>query len=309
MTDEDVVYTQIDWRGRLAGTPLWKRAMYRPARPLLSMLTRRHLGPEYRHRALRYVLPIRGLPLEARRAWANHHRRIKGATVLVQGTGTGWDVVSWARYGPAQIQAMDLYPFDEWPEVATHVGNRHGVEVIFSQSPLENVPLPDESVDLVVSDAVYEHCRDLTAVLKESRRVLRPDGIVYAGYGPLWYCAGGDHFSGRGGPSTVFNHVRLSAADYRAYFEAERQPEEDFQSGGRYVELDLFSKLTTREYLAAFDGAGFEVESLILEIADNALAYRRAYRREFDQMVAAHPGRTVDDFLVKANLVILRVRQ
>ncbi len=176
--------------------------------------------------------------------------------------------------------------------------------MIFVRTSLTELPLTNNSVDAIVSDAVFEHCKDMEGLLAESRRVIRADGIVYAAYGPLWHCAGGDHFSGRGGLEHVFNHLGLSPSEYRAYFESESHSVEDFQSGGRYVELDLFSKMTTREYFDAFDRTGFDLVDLVLEVSSESLAYRRAYPNNFSQLTSDTVSE--DDLLIKANLVVLR---
>jgi SAM-dependent methyltransferase len=301
-------YRQENWRHKVRRTPIWKRAVYRPARPLLSWKAGQHLSDDYLQLRPRFVLPERGMPLEARRSWVNRAHRIRGSILLVQGTGTGWDVVSWAAFRPLRIYAIDLYPFNEWPEVAAYVKDRYDVEVVFFQSALEQLDLPDNSIDIIASDAVYEHCRSLGEVVVESRRVLRDDGVLYATYGPLWFTAGGDHFSGRGGLETVYNHLRLSPPAYREYFRSYREPVENFQSGGRYVELDLFSRLTTRQYFALYARNDFQLSEFILEVSGYALAYRREYPREFEEMVRSLSagGVTVDDLTIKTNLTILR---
>jgi len=84
--------------------------------------------------------------------------------------------------------------------------------------------------------------------MRETHRVLKPDGRVYATYGPLWYSPGGDHFSGRGGLRNAYNHLLLDPGQYEAYFEEHLEDSEDAQSGGRYVRLGLFSYLTTDGY-------------------------------------------------------------
>ena len=286
-----------------------KRILYFFIRPLLSWRYTRHLSPQTLT-ACRPDLVIgpRGLPLETRRRWAAAHVNLAEATILVQGTGTGWDVISWAALRPRRIIATDLFAFDEsWSAVAQHCKGRFGVDVAFRQAPLEDHSfLPDESVDLCGSDAVFEHCRDLGSVLRETHRLLKPGGTLYTAHGPLWFCAGGDHFSGRGGIHHVFNHVLLEPVAYEEYFRSQIADAEDFQSGGRYVELDLFSKLTTEEYLAKFLDAGFRVDNLILEVSADALAFKRQFPDKFAELARRWSGRcTPDDFLIKGNIVRL----
>jgi len=70
--------------------------------------------------------------------------------------------------------------------------------------------------------------------------------------------------------------------------------------------LDLFSKLTTTEYLAKFQEAGFSVDRLILEVSPDALVFKRQYPDRFAQLVQRWSGRcTPDDFLIKGNIVRL----
>jgi SAM-dependent methyltransferase len=184
---------------------------------------------------------------------------------------------------PQRIIATDLFSFDEsWEQVARHCHDRFSVPVEFRAAPLEDHSfLGSGSVDLCASDAVFEHCTNLRAVLGETHRLLRAGGSVYATYGPLWFAPGGDHFSGRGGLYNVYNHIALSADDYRHYFKNHRSETEGFQSGGRYVELGLFSKLTTGQYLAAFAEAGFDRDGLIIELATKAPPFRRQFPAAF----------------------------
>jgi len=99
----------------------------------------------------------------------------------------------------------------------------------------------------------------------------------------------------------------LDPAAYRAYLEAHRAAVEDFQDGVRYLELDLFSRLTTREYLACYREAGFVVQDLILELSRQALAFKERFPGEFREIWATQAGRCApDDLLIKAHLVVLR---
>lgn len=291
-------------------TPAYKRVLCWFARPLLDLSVRGHLGPAFRHLpGLTRVLPERGFPLEARRGWLDRHCPLQGKRVLVQGTGTGWDTLSWLPWRPAEVLAIDAFSFERaWRDIGEHVRGRGGRAPRFLVGTLTDAPLASESVDVAGSDAVFEHCTDLAAVMRETHRVLRPGGCVYAGYGPMWFCFGGDHFSGRGGLTHGYSHIELAADGYRRYFETQRLENENAQSGGRYVELDLFSKLTTRQYLDVFAHAGFEVVDLVVEISGQALEFRRTFPARFAAIAASHPEIATEDLLIKANLVILRKR-
>ncbi|MEH1869825.1 MAG: methyltransferase domain-containing protein [Nostoc sp.] len=303
-------YYNISWlkQDKLHKTSILKRSFYFFSRPLLSLYASQFLSPQ----ALKIlqpslVLPGRGMPLETRRIWGSALCEIKEATILVQGTGTGWDVISWARLKPKKIIATDLFEFkDSWSEITSYCKHSLNVEVEFYQSPLENHSfIKDESIDLCASDAVFEHCQDLKSVVKESFRILKPGGSLYASYGPLWFCAGGDHFSGRGGLQNSFNHLLLDSEEYMKYFLSFLQNNEDFQSGGRYIELDLFSRLSTQEYCEIFKQIGFQIKDLILQLDHKSLAFKAKFPELFRQLSNKHTTKYEDDFLINANLIRL----
>jgi SAM-dependent methyltransferase len=306
-------FAKQDWQAqhRLQNKGWWKRSLYFFLRPLFSRRYHRYLTPEVLRKCRpRWVLGARGMPLETRRRWGSGYlHNLREATLLVQGTGTGWDLISWARLRPRRIFATDMFSFEEsWREIAKYCRDRYRVPVAIRAAPLEDHSFLDsESVDLIASDAVYEHCRDLPGVMRESHRLLRPGGYLYASYGPLFFCAGGDHFSGRGGLEHAYNHLRLDQDSFRRYLEAQRSAVEDFQSGMRYLELDLFSRLTTGEYLDIYRQAGFVIKELILELSEQALEYRRRSPKEFCELMKKYADRlTEDDFLIKAHLLILK---
>jgi SAM-dependent methyltransferase len=275
----------------------------------MNFVERRHISA----RAIQELRPTlvlgpRGFPLNDRRQWGiGDMGTLRDKVVLVQGTGNGWDLADWAKYQPKRLIGVDLFEFDSWNDVKNYVESNGTTKVEFQATSLERVPyLSDCSVDLCASDAVFEHVRDMPALLAETYRVLRPGGVVYATYGPIWYTAGGDHYSGRGGLENVFNHVRLGPQSYRDYFDSQKVANEDFQSGGRYVELDLFSKLKTSDYLAAFRNAGFDIDDLIIEVSRDAIRFKQEFPDHWRQTLNRNPGITADDLLIKANFVRLK---
>ena len=101
----------------------------------------------------------------------------EGETVLDLGSGGGADVlISARRVGPSG-KAIGLDMTDEMLELARANAAEAGVNnVEFLRGYLEEVPLPDESVEVVVSNCVINLSGDKPQVLREAARVLRPGG-------------------------------------------------------------------------------------------------------------------------------------
>jgi arsenite methyltransferase len=101
----------------------------------------------------------------------------EGETVLDLGSGAGADVLIAARrVGPAG-KAIGLDMTDEMLELARANAAEAGVEnVEFVKGYIEELPLPDESVDVVISNCVINLSADKGKVLREVARVLRPGG-------------------------------------------------------------------------------------------------------------------------------------
>ena len=100
-----------------------------------------------------------------------------GETVLDLGSGGGIDVLlSAKRVGPTG-KAYGLDMTDEMLALANENKKKAGVEnVEFLKGEIENIPLPDNSVDVVISNCVINLSSDKDAVLREAFRVLKPGG-------------------------------------------------------------------------------------------------------------------------------------
>ncbi|WP_308257487.1 arsenite methyltransferase [Pseudonocardia lacus] len=100
-----------------------------------------------------------------------------GEVVLDLGSGAGADVlISARRVAPGgRAYGLDMTP--EMLELARANAAAAGVDnVEFLQGYLEDIPLPDAGVDVVISNCVINLAADKTAVLREAARVLRPGG-------------------------------------------------------------------------------------------------------------------------------------
>ena len=100
-----------------------------------------------------------------------------GEVVLDLGSGGGIDVfLSARRVGPSG-KAYGLDMTDEMLALANENKRKAGVEnVEFLKGEIENVPLPDNSVDVVISNCVINLSADKDKVFREAFRVLKPGG-------------------------------------------------------------------------------------------------------------------------------------
>jgi SAM-dependent methyltransferase len=160
----------------------------------------------------------------------------EGETVLDLGSGGGIDVIlSAKRVGPTGL-AFGLDMTDEMLALARRNADEAGVpNAIFLKGVIEHVPLPADSVDVVISNCVINLSTDKPSVLTEIARVLRPGGRV--------------------GVTDIVAEDRLSPAQ-----RAER---------GSYVGC-IAGALSRGEYVAGLEAAGFDDVSVEYthEVAD-----------------------------------------
>ncbi len=101
----------------------------------------------------------------------------EGQTVLDLGSGGGIDVLLSARRVGAAGKAYGLDMTDDMLELARKNQAEAGVEnAEFLKGTIEEVPLPDASVDVIISNCVINLASDKDRVFREAYRVLRPGG-------------------------------------------------------------------------------------------------------------------------------------
>jgi arsenite methyltransferase len=101
----------------------------------------------------------------------------EGETVLDLGSGGGIDVLLAARRVGESGKAYGVDMTDEMLELARRNQREAGVEnVEFLKGTIEDIPVPDDSVDVVISNCVINLSGDKPSVFHEAARVLRPGG-------------------------------------------------------------------------------------------------------------------------------------
>lgn len=279
--------------------------------PPLNFLTNIFVNlllPFYPVRPNLWLLGQRGNDYERHRRRVNKFYNLNGATILVAGCGTARDVISWLSYKPKKIIGVDYFSYNRawemWRTKYDLLG--HKTEVVFEQQDLERLgAIQSASVDVVSSDAVFEHIKNLPIVLGEFSRILKPGGLLYASFGPLWYGYGGDHISGYDNIGNGYSHLLMSKADYMSYISRLGEFERNEDDGRTWVESDLFSKLLPAEYINALEGAGLErvfVSAMIDPLALHALSNKTLR----NALVAKFPKISIIDFAISAMTIIYR---
>ncbi len=180
-----------------------------------------------------------------------------GQTVLDLGSGGGIDVLlSARRVGPSgKVYGLDMT--DEMLRLARENQQKAGVtNVEFLKGTIESIPLPDNSVDLVISNCVINLSTDKDAVLREAFRVLKPGGrfavsdVVIKGELPanmrrsleLWVgCVAG----------------ALEERDYVAKLQ---------RAGFQDVEVDVWRTYDVADARAFLSESGLDAEALAAEV-------------------------------------------
>jgi len=153
-----------------------------------------------------------------------------GETVLDLGSGGGIDVILSARRVGKNGIAYGLDMTDEMLALARRNADQAGVHnAIFLKGEIERIPLPAESVDVVISNCVINLSTDKPAVLIEIARVLKPAGRI--------------------GISDIVAENHLS--------------NEDRAARGSHVGC-IAGALSIAEYEAGLEGAGFDHVSIEL---------------------------------------------
>jgi SAM-dependent methyltransferase len=100
-----------------------------------------------------------------------------GETVLDLGSGGGIDVLLSARRVGPTGKAYGLDMTDEMLALANDNKRKAGIEnVEFLKGEIESIPLPNDSVDVIISNCVINLSADKDRVLREAFRVLKPGG-------------------------------------------------------------------------------------------------------------------------------------
>ncbi len=187
---------------------------------------------------------------------------LDGLRVLDLGCGDGIITLGLAsRTKASTVLGLDLQPVDR--AFLDGQAAEHGVAVdqphlTFGVSDRGALPLPDDSVDVVVTWSVFEHVTDIAGVLAEIRRVLVTDGLLFIQIWPLYFSEHGSHLW----PwfDEPFPHLRLDEEDLVS--QVRRRAESDEVARAMIDLYDSCNQITIDQLGAALNEGGFYISKI-----------------------------------------------
>ena len=168
------------------------------------------------------------------------------------------------------------------------------------------IPIADGSLDAIFSVATFEHIQNLELAMQEFFRVLRPGGILFSDFGPIWSSSVGHHVYAKVGeqearhwkpglnPVPDFGHLLYSRVEMTSKLEGECSPELTDAIVEWIYDGQGINRLFYEDYLGIFESSPFKLDSLIAvteHIGENDLLRLRGrhptYRRFDCRMVEA----------------------
>lgn len=176
-----------------------------------------------------------------------------GETVLDLGSGGGIDVLlSAKRVGPTgKVYGLDMT--DEMLALARENQRKAGVEhVEFLKGEMENIPLPDGSVDIIISNCVINLSGDKDRVLAEAFRVLKPGGRL----------AVADIVARRNVPADVRRSLELWAGCVAGALEESEYRAKLEQAGFAGISVEPTRVYRAEDARQFFGGSGLDVDAI-----------------------------------------------
>lgn len=242
----------------------------------------------------------------SRRKLLKFCRRQPPGRVLVPGCYMGGeDIQFWLRRGIREMVGIDVYSLDRhWQQIVPALENEYQIPVTFEQASIEKLPFEAESFNLIATTAVLEHVRNLRAMVSETARVLKPGGICWHVFGPLYYSFGADHCISAYGFERGYDHLLLDENEYQSlihdqsFFDTQDDPNLPF-----WARREQFSYAAAARYLKLF-AEEFSIEHVVVKMSPDGLRYREVYPERWSGLLDA--GVPEEDLLIKSLAVVLR---
>ncbi len=186
---------------------------------------------------------------------------LEGKRVADIGSGDGIiDLALALRGRPRELVGYDvnLTPAGHLLDLARRYADVEALppSLTFAQSAPEGIDAPDASFDVLVTWSVFEHARDPLGLLREMRRIVRPDGVLFLQLWPFYHSHQGSHLWDWF--PEPFHHLQQSAEEIEAGMGS------DAWSQYMLGEYRTLNRVTLDELGDALRAAGFSVRELAL---------------------------------------------
>lgn len=208
--------------------------------------------------------------LDSQKYWRRFGGRpdFSGKVVVEIGCGHGALCIDAAISGAKRVIGFDLMGSridfarrivaERFPEIANRIEFHH-----LDINDMEF----EENADFVISKDTFEHIMNLDELLLSIKRILREDGLLLTGFSPLYYSAFGDHGLHAVGKRFKLPWSHLIVGDKGVVAAYKRHyPQFDCHS---INDLGL-NKFKRRDFLQAFEKAGFEIVSENINAVEGA---------------------------------------
>jgi SAM-dependent methyltransferase len=193
------------------------------------------------------------------KVYADVYRRYSpfdGRDVAEIGAGWGFALDHYLSYGPRSYYALDIAHNEAIADTLRDNPMRDKVHVV--RITPDHFPLPDECIDVIVSENTFEHAANYEATIAEASRILRSSGRLVALFAPLYFSPYGAHLW-----HTIkfpWLHLLLKRQDLRRlFYEGELPAGLEFDHDYHWEQFLTLNRLHPREFLLPFRRPGWRL--------------------------------------------------
>jgi SAM-dependent methyltransferase len=206
------------------------------------------------------------------------------------------NVIAWGQKG-----------FSAWDWIGGRL-QKSGIEAEFHQCDLRN-PLPNNigKADVIVSNAVLEHLRNMSETFSHLGAVLQKPGWFAAMWGPMWYSYSGDHIAAELGFEKGYEHVLLPVDAYLSFYKSHpRNIESVKHAVPTWLELGLHNFARYKDYTFEIKKCFGDVRWLVWSVSPEAWRWRKTYSEQWQNMLSRNPQIQPLDLLLNSAGILAR---
>ena len=189
--------------------------------------------------------------------------QLEGKKVLEIGCGDGAIAKLVARHtNPQFVYGIDPYSYAIYPIYEEE-------KLMFLNLNADNLLFPNSYFDVIFSHNVFEHILDLPQVWQEIKRVLKPGGIFYTHFAPLWTHAYGHHYYDETDESfsciiPPYAHLYMKQEQINQLLKANNTLPEEQKKARIFIFGDVCNKMFPSEYRKVFlSNDDFKIEEYL----------------------------------------------